>query len=388
MAWEASLRMDYVRLADGTSARRDALLGDDLLGAATFAGAPLAQSSNERLAARSEEIPLADVRAPVLDPSNPVLEVWRTDEPTSSGHHGRIHYRRSEGMLFGTLSVAEPAPRTASGVARANRASVVGSDISVGSAHLSSPSAEPSIASSGDSTLQRITELAYREVFSALDSLGYRHLLRIWNYLPEINVHTLGIERYRQFNSGRRKALLASGRNVTGNVPAACALGSEMGSPLLIYFIASQAMAPTPIENPRQISAYEYPQQYGPKPAFSRANVLHQRTGSTLFISGTASIVGHETRHVGDISAQTLETVANIEALLAETHRVTGGPRFGLDDLAYKVYVRKPAHLPTIQSHLRAALGPRAQILYLRADICREELLVEIEAVGQVPAGA
>ena len=141
--------------------------------------------------------------------------------------------------------------------------------------------------------------------------MGYPHLARLWNYLPQINVETDGLERYRQFNSARRNALIAYRRDLTGNVPAACALGSVTGSPLVIYFLASRQAA-TAVENPRQVSAYEYPAQYGPKPAFSRASIL----GNTLFISGTASIVGHETVHVGDVTAQTRETLANIEALV------------------------------------------------------------------------
>jgi hypothetical protein len=131
----------------------------------------------------------------------------------------------------------------------------------------------------------------------------------------------------------------------------------------------------TPVENPRQVSAYEYPAQYGPKPAFSRASIL----GDTLFISGTASIVGHETVHVDDVTGQTRETLANIEALVGEANRISGAGRFDMSTLAYKVYVRHATDLPLIQSQLHTL----TQVLYLQADICRQDLLVEIEAVGR-----
>ncbi|HZO21353.1 MAG TPA: Rid family hydrolase, partial [Steroidobacteraceae bacterium] len=182
-------------------------------------------------------------------------------------------------------------------------------------------------------------------------------------------------------------ALAACGRDLTGNVPAACALGSLSGSPLVIYFLASHE-APTAIENPRQVSAYEYPPQYGPKPAFSRASVLRERSGAMLFVSGTSSIVGHRTVHAGDVAAQTRETLTNIEALVEEANRVTGASRFAIGTLAYKVYVRKVADLPTIQSQLHAALGRQAQVMYLHAEICRQDLLVEIEAIGRAPESA
>ena len=92
---------------------------------------------------------------------------------------------------------------------------------------------------------------------------------------------------------GRRRCS-ACGRPVTGNVSAACALGAAAGSPLVVYFLASHT-APTFIENPRQVSAYNYPAQYGPQPGVLPRRVLHEPGGMTLFISGTASIVGHQT---------------------------------------------------------------------------------------------
>ena len=116
-----------------------------------------------------------------------------------------------------------------------------------------------------------------------LDAVGYGHLLRVWNYVPQINFDVNGTERYWQFNSGRREALIALGREVTGGVPAACALGSVAG-PLTIYFLASRAQ-PTLFENPRQISAFDYPSQYGPRPVFSRASMLREASGTTLFVA-------------------------------------------------------------------------------------------------------
>jgi chorismate lyase / 3-hydroxybenzoate synthase len=319
MAPAAGLQFDYISLAAGAPAR-----WDDVLGVATFFGAAPTLPG---------DVPAAHVRTPVLG-RHDVCEVWRTTQPVESGQHAGIRYRRSADFLFGCISLSE-----AQGLPAA-------------------------------------TEAAYREVFAAINELGYPHLARIWNYLPQINVETDGLERYRQFNSARRNALIAYRRDLTGNVPAACALGSITGSPLLVSFLASRKPA-TAVENPRQVSAYDYPAQYGPKPAFSRASILDDM----LFISGTASIVGHETVHIGDVAAQTRETLANIEALLSEANRVRGG--FSLRTLAFKVYVRNSADLPLIQSQLEPALGQQAQVLYLHADICRQDLLVEIEAVGR-----
>jgi enamine deaminase RidA (YjgF/YER057c/UK114 family) len=236
----------------------------------------------------------------------------------------------------------------------------------------------------GDSaTLLRATEIAYQEIFEVLKQTEHRHLIRIWNYLPEINREADGDERYRHFNSARQLAFRNSGRATVGTVPAASALGSPAGSPISIYFLAAR-QPPKMIENPRQTSAYHYPPKFGRhSPIFSRACVLSESAGTNLFVSGTSSIVGHETIHQGDVAAQTAETMANISALLGEANRVVGSARYSLDGLKFKVYVRQPSDLSAIEAALAKSLRPSTSIVYLQADVCREDLLVEIEATGE-----
>ena len=335
MGSSTGFRVDYLALPERGSAQWDGVLG-----VVAFEDVPAGLDDTD--------IPVAGINTPVLGAGARLYEVWRTPRPIESGQRARVRYRRDESVLFGCISVPEAA---ASGL------------------------------ESGGSALRAATEQAYREIFSVLDSVGYGHLLRVWNYLPEINADTLGMERYWHFNKARRETLIACGRAVSGNVPAACALGCAGGSPLVIYFLASRS-APIAVENPRQASAYEYPPKYGPRPVFARASVLREASAAMLFISGTASIVGHETFHVGDAAAQTRESLVNIEALLGEANRVAGAARFALGSLAYKVYVRHSSDLPVIQAQLCSAVGASARIVYLRADICRQDLLVEIEATG------
>jgi chorismate lyase / 3-hydroxybenzoate synthase len=280
-----------------------------------------------------------------------LCEVWRVAGPHSplssaESAQARIQYRYSEDLLFGSLTIAEQAVE-ANGEAGA---------------------------------LLRATEIAYQEIFDVLNETDHRHLIRIWNYLPDINAQAGGDERYRHFNSARQTAFRKSGRATMGTVPAASALGSPSGSPISIYFLAARR-PPKMIENPRQTSAYHYPPQFGRhSPIFSRACVWGE--SARLFVSGTASIVGHETIHRGDVVAQTRETLVNISALLDEANRVVGAARYSLDELKLKVYVRKPTDLPAIEATLSQLLRPASGIVYLQADVCREDLLVEIEAVG------
>ena len=288
--------------------------------------------------------------------ANDLYEVWRVAGSSvrlrSGSPHARVSYRFSDDLLFGSLQISE-------------RAIDAHND-----------------AGNEAGALQRATEIAYQEIFDVLDATEHRHLIRIWNYFPDINAQAGGDERYRHFNSARQMAFRNSGRATMGTVPAACALGSPAGSPLSIYFLAARRPARM-IENPRQTSAYHYPPKFGRhSPIFSRACAWGESDCGRLFVSGTASIVGHETIHRGDVVAQTRETMVNIAALLEEANRVLGWSDYSLNDLKLKVYVRKPSDLPAIEATLSDLLNPAAPIVYLQADVCREDLLVEIEAVG------
>ncbi|AKJ95119.1 hypothetical protein TVD_06985 [Thioalkalivibrio versutus] len=226
-----------------------------------------------------------------------------------------------------------------------------------------------------------LTERAYREILAGCRSLGFEHLVRVWNYLPAINDPVAGQERYRGFCSGRARVFEAL-PEYEQFLPAATAIGTHSDG-LLIYFIATREAAAR-IENPRQVSAYHYPPQYGPRsPSFARASLWQSGPESAeLFISGTASIVGHESRHVGDLEAQIDESLRNVGVLLeqaATDHPVrVERPR---DLSLLKVYLRHAADASAAERHLRSRLGHDVPCLLLHGDICREELLVEIEGL-------
>ncbi|MDP2238779.1 MAG: hypothetical protein Q8K18_01285 [Burkholderiales bacterium] len=296
------------------------------------------------------EVPCMRVPMQRLDAGDSVCEVWHGSGQLTQGQCGALHYRHDDSVLFGVIALPET-----------------------------------TFEAGADKTpLQQATESAYRQIFSLLDTQHFPHLFRVWNYIADINAHSFGLERYRQFNLGRQDAFLAHGRDVVGNVPAASALGSARG-PLTIAFLAGHA-APLSIENPRQISAYQYPQQYGPRsPTFSRASLVRLGQDEVLFVSGTASVVGHATLHPADVVAQTRETMANIKAVLAEANRLASQPGFDLASLYYRVYVRRPDDLAQIRAELARCVGDALKAVYLQADVCRQDLLLEIEATAAHP---
>ena len=236
-----------------------------------------------------------------------------------------------------------------------------------------------------DAGMQAAAHRAYADLFQLLAQSSSPHLLRLWNYFPGINADGGGAERYRQFNAGRQQAFLEAHRSAFEGSPAACALGTHTG-PLRVYFLAGR-IPPLAIENPRQVSAYRYPDAYGPRsPTFSRAALADIGAHRTvLFISGTASIVGHTTMHIGDVRRQTEESLTNLAAVRAVAAE-RAGVVFPVEALTYTVYVRRPADLAVVREVFEQAVGAHSaaalDTIYLQADICRADLLVEIEAHG------
>ena len=242
--------------------------------------------------------------------------------------------------------------------------------------------------------LQPLTAIAYRRLFAVARAQGYPHFLRIWNYLPDINRECGGLERYRTFCAGRRQVLDATLAGVETRLPAASALGFPRACPsdgesmgeggLRLYALAGRE-AGEQIENPRQISAFHYPPEYSPRsPSFSRAVLSRSGDGECrLYISGTASVVGHASRH-SDLIAQLDETLVNLAALLAEAGRRAATP---LQPALLRVYVRPDYDPAPLRERINQAFGRAAPMMFLQADICRQELLIEIEGLAVSAAG-
>ncbi len=247
---------------------------------------------------------------------------------------------------------------------------------------------------------------AYDQAISAFSRL--RHLLhsagvrldqvvRTWVYVGGIVDQEGPTQRYMELNRARSdfyegvpflKDLLLDGRRGTV-YPASTGIGTlGRGISLSAIALATERadIVAVPLENPRQTSAYEYCARYGPKsPKFSRAMAISCGRYTTIFVSGTASITQSETRHIGDVAAQTHETLNNIQALIAEDNLAAHGlPGLGttLDGLALvRVYIKRQHDYPTVRKVCQERLGELPTIFAV-GDVCRPELLVEIEGIA------
>ncbi|MDR7088795.1 chorismate transformation enzyme, FkbO/Hyg5 family [Cellvibrio fibrivorans] len=235
---------------------------------------------------------------------------------------------------------------------------------------------------SNEAGLAAATERLYRELLGQTRARGYPHLVRVWNYFADINGEEQGLERYRQFCLGRFDAFSAA--DIAENqFPSACALGHR-GGDLLIYALASKT-PPHHFENPRQASAYHYPAEYGPRsPSFARASLLSlPGQAPKLFVSGTASVVGYVTMHPYQLSEQITVTLQNLDLLLAHVARQYASDARELPSLqaeVLKVYVRNATDLGEIKARVEQAY-PKVPVVYVAADICRADLLLEIDGI-------
>lgn len=266
-----------------------------------------------------------------LEPLGTALEeIWEVDGEVSSGRDGDLRWSRGGGWLYAAVECHEGDHGGAEGAA----------------------------------------EHAYGLLTTFVTASDERHVQRIWNYLGAINDGAGDDERYKHFCTGRIRGM---GEVFAQGFPAATAIGHHADPGLLQVYLLATDRPGTRVENPRQVSAWRYPRQYGrTPPSFARATRLP--ADDVLAISGTAAVVGHASAHAGDIEAQLAETLRNLDTLLE-----TGGLPAGFDRLAsLKAYVRHPGDEAVVRAFAEEHL-PNAPLLLVHGDICRAELLVEID---------
>jgi len=228
------------------------------------------------------------------------------------------------------------------------------------------------------SELESIGDVAshfYVTLLNLIPTLDHQNLVRFWNCIPHINYGDGDHEVYKRFCAGRLAGFQMADI-ADCQFPAASALGHK--SQRLTTHMLLSGFDVEHHENPLQINAFEYPPQYGnSSPSFARATeVFTSNPKPMLFVSGTASIRGHETFYLGDVSAQTTLSIDNIEVLLKQANKV-------IDDIAsLRVYIRDADDVSVVMAMVNDRM-PKGSRSFLQADICRSDLLVEIECIAQ-----
>lgn len=226
--------------------------------------------------------------------------------------------------------------------------------------------------------IRRTAAEAYRRLLELAPRSGYPHVLRVWNYFSGINEGVGDEERYKRFCVGRAQAVQ---NEWDRNEPAATVIGRPHPSRWFhLIWLASKTPGQA-IDNPRQTRPRDYDRAYGPEaPRFSRGTLWQSRRGAVLLASGTAAVVGDASLHPGDLAAQFAETERNLYSLLAEAAaRVNRPARFD-EGSVLLAYVRDETAQFRVQRMLRTAF-PDSAVMVVAGEVCRSDLLVEIEAV-------
>jgi enamine deaminase RidA (YjgF/YER057c/UK114 family) len=210
-----------------------------------------------------------------------------------------------------------------------------------------------------------------------LESQGasYCDVIRTWFYLADI------LGWYPEFNRVRtaiygRFGILPGPGNGRLKLPASTGIHGELrtgvaGALDLLAVVGPPESRPLvkQLSNPDQQDAFKYGS------AFSRGALIHQSNLSLIQVSGTAAIDEQgQSLYAGDVRAQIDRTFEKIDALIGQEGAVLA------DIVAACVFVKRPEDALVYQERVAARGLEALPAVVMVADICREELLFEMDA--------
>lgn len=226
------------------------------------------------------------------------------------------------------------------------------------------------------------------------ESFTFGDIVRQWNYIERIIDFTDNSQHYQIFNDVRSNFYASS--TFPRGYPSATGIGMNFGG-VILEFLAFKPVSEVqiiPLQSPVQVNAHQYsPQvlsnnQYTSiscirsTPKFERGKALYGHRGGILFVSGTAAIKGETTASPYDVAMQTHLTLQNIDNLISPDNLKRNGIHncFNTKPLLLRVYVKNARDVGVVKN-IVDEYAPHSPVIYLQADICRPELLVEIEGV-------
>lgn len=236
-----------------------------------------------------------------------------------------------------------------------------------------------------------VIQILEKEKMSADD------IVRQWNYIGNILQMKSKFQNYQIFNEVRGEYYQRY--RTLKRYPAATGVGMNHGGVIIdiTAFQPTESVSLIAVKNPGQINAYEYGQQvlkgFSDKgrsvrnpPQFERGLLIAGKGRSVLLISGTASITGQETVGTGDIEKQTIVTIENISKLTDPSRIGQLMAHPGLPDKKYgllRAYIKKQSDFTAVR-RICEKYFPDVPVSYIEADICRDDLLVEIEGEAEM----
>jgi len=231
-----------------------------------------------------------------------------------------------------------------------------------------------------------------REILET-ENMSYDHIVRQWNFIGNILEIKNDLQNYQVFNEVRSEKYLKFRK--MHSYPAATGIGAKHGGVTIDFYAVEprRCLKIIAIDNPDQIRPYDYGQQVlrgkplqgkdtKQPPQFERAVFVADRDSYTLYVSGTASIIGQATIGIDDIEKQTEVTLENIKKL-TDANRIqhlTGNSQADAGKLILlRAYIKYQEDFLKVESICNERF-PGVPIIYCETDVCRDNLLVEIEA--------
>lgn len=221
------------------------------------------------------------------------------------------------------------------------------------------------------------------DVFNTLSGIMQKEgfpiesIVRQWNYIGNITSFDIcGNQHYQMFNNARSEFYNSS--LWTNGYPAATGIGT-MGNSVVVdvdaAVVEESEFKVEPIDNKLQIAAHAYSAKVLEKaktglttPKFERAKSLNLNDERLIYVSGTAAIRG-ENSVTADVLEQLYVTMENIRQLIS-------GSKIRL----LRVYLKKAEDYEQVQEVLSEYTD--VELSYFLADVCRNELLIEIEGIA------
>jgi enamine deaminase RidA (YjgF/YER057c/UK114 family) len=224
------------------------------------------------------------------------------------------------------------------------------------------------------------------------ENVGIQHIIRQWNYVGDITEFENGNQHYQLFNNARSE--FYNNVNFENGYPAATGISMSLKS----IFVSVLAIVPTTetiiaaIDNSLQIPAYKYSEtvlvegktnHLKTTPKFERGKFITNGKSRIFYVSGTAAIRAEQSTNPNDAALQTRQTVENINFLISNENiqRYTIEKNVYLSLNSIRVYVKRCEDYVLIKAEVEKA-WPNVTVIYLLAEVCRTELLVEIEGIA------
>lgn len=215
-------------------------------------------------------------------------------------------------------------------------------------------------------------------------------IVRQWNYIENITGVGACGQNYQIFNDLRSEFYDGGSWNANG-YPSATGIGAASGGIIVDFNAVVESKVDIfPIDNPLQIAAHSYSEvvlaegsELKSTPKFERGKAVSDDFGMIFYLSGTAAIRGERSSLTDDARCQTIMTIENIQSLISVENQIKYHLKHPLkvNFCMLRVYIKRREDYTVIRKVVEEKFG-ELPVLYLFADICREELLVEIEGIA------